>query len=92
MRVKYLAQEHNALPRPGLEPGPFAPESSALTIGHVHYFYLRQNRMKVDKVRAFCDVSLGSVVSKRSLHVVNIFFSFSDILQIRKRTSSKNNT
>ena len=32
MRVKCLAQEHNAAPRPGLEPGPFDPESSALTI------------------------------------------------------------
>ena len=32
MRVKYLAQEHNAVPRPGLETGPFNPESSALTI------------------------------------------------------------
>ena len=36
MRVKYLVQEHNAdspVPRPGLELGPFDPESSALTIG-----------------------------------------------------------
>ena len=32
MRVKYLAQEHNAVPWPGLEPGPPDPESSALTI------------------------------------------------------------
>ena len=32
MRVKYLAQEHNAVPRPGLEPGPPDAESSALTI------------------------------------------------------------
>ena len=32
MRVKCLAQEHNAVPRPGLEPGPPDPESSALTI------------------------------------------------------------
>ena len=32
MRVKYLAQEHNAVPRPGLETGPPGPESSALTI------------------------------------------------------------
>ena len=32
MRVTYLAQEHNAVPRPGLEPGPPDPESSALTI------------------------------------------------------------
>ena len=32
MKVKCLAQEHNTVPRPGLEPGPFDPESSALTI------------------------------------------------------------
>ena len=32
MRVKCLAQEHNAVPRSGLEPGPPDPESSALTI------------------------------------------------------------
>ena len=32
MRVKCLAQEHNAVPRPGLEPGLFDPESTTLTI------------------------------------------------------------
>ena len=32
MRVKYLVQEHNVVPRPGLEPGPPDLESSALTI------------------------------------------------------------
>ena len=32
MRVKCLAQEHNAVPRPGLEPGPPDPDYSALTI------------------------------------------------------------
>ena len=32
MRVKYLAQEHNEVSRPGLEPGPFDPESSTLTV------------------------------------------------------------
>ena len=32
MRVKCLAQEHKAVPRPGLEPRPLDPESSALTI------------------------------------------------------------
>ena len=32
MRVKCLAQEHNVVPRPGLEPGLPDPESSALTI------------------------------------------------------------
>ena len=33
MRVKCLAQEHNTMTRPGLEPGPLDPESSALTTG-----------------------------------------------------------
>ena len=32
MRVKCLAQEHNTMSRPWLEPGPLAPESSALTM------------------------------------------------------------
>ena len=32
MRVKCLTQEHDIVPQPGLEPGPFNPESSALTI------------------------------------------------------------
>ena len=32
VRVKCLALEHNAVPRPGLELGPSDPESSALTI------------------------------------------------------------
>ena len=31
MRVKCLAQEHNTMNRPGLEPRPLDPESSALT-------------------------------------------------------------
>ena len=31
MRVKCLVQEHNTMTRPGLEPGPLDPESSALT-------------------------------------------------------------
>ena len=32
MGINCLAQEHNAVPRPGLEPGKFDPESNALTI------------------------------------------------------------
>ena len=32
MGIKCLAQEHNTVPRPGLKPGPFDPESSGLTI------------------------------------------------------------
>ena len=31
MRVKHLAQEHNTVPWPGLEPGPLDLESRALT-------------------------------------------------------------
>ena len=31
LRVKCLAEEHNTMTRPGLEPGPLDPESSALT-------------------------------------------------------------
>ena len=31
MRVKCIAQEHNTMTRPGLEPGPLDSESSALT-------------------------------------------------------------
>ena len=31
VKVKCLAQEHNTMTRPGLEPGPLDPESSALT-------------------------------------------------------------
>ena len=31
MRVKCLAQKYNTMTRPGLEPGPLDPESSALT-------------------------------------------------------------
>ena len=30
MRVKRLAQEHNTMTRPGLDPGPFDPDYSAL--------------------------------------------------------------
>ena len=36
MRVKCLAQEHNMMTRPGLEPRPLDPESSALTIRPPH--------------------------------------------------------
>ena len=34
MRAKFLAQEHNPVPRRGLEPGPFHSKSSALTISN----------------------------------------------------------
>ena len=36
MRVKCLAKEHNTMTLAGLEPGPFDPESSVLTIRPLH--------------------------------------------------------
>ena len=36
VRVKCLSQEHNAVPRPGLKPRPFDPESSTVTIRSLH--------------------------------------------------------
>ena len=36
MRTKCLAQEHNTMTRPGLEPGPLDPESSVLTTRPPH--------------------------------------------------------
>ena len=49
VRVKCLAQEHNAMARPGFEPGPLDPESSSLTTKPPHllqklvniYMYIR---------------------------------------------------
>ena len=43
VRVKCLAQEHNAVPRPRIDPGPLDPESSALTI-RPQYFPLFKDR------------------------------------------------
>ena len=60
MGVKCLAQEHNAVPRPGLEAGPFDPESSPLTIRppHLPGTGLEKNlksRLKCD-LAVFCPV------------------------------------
>ena len=42
LRVKCVAlQKHNAVPWPGLEPGPLGSESSALTINCASLFFLR---------------------------------------------------
>ena len=40
MRVMCLAQEHNAVPWPGLKCRPFDPESNTLTIRPPCIFYL----------------------------------------------------
>ena len=49
MRVKCLAQEHNAVPRPGLEPGPPDPESSALTISYTCLYLGASSLLENDK-------------------------------------------
>ena len=48
MRVKGLAQEHNTMTRPRLEPGPLDPESSAVTIRQLRllHVYMRQSLQK----------------------------------------------
>ena len=52
MRVKCLAQEHNAVPRSGLEPRPPDPESSALTIRpprlpYIMYTWLKEQDITI---------------------------------------------
>ena len=50
MAVKCLAQEHTTVPRPGLDPGPFDPESSALTIRPPRLPYISIVRTSYGKV------------------------------------------
>ncbi len=47
VHVKCFAQEHNAMPRPGLEPGTLDPESSPLTIRppRLPYFFKAAKNM-----------------------------------------------
>ena len=47
MRVKCLAQEYNTLSRPGPEPGPLDPESSALTMRQPRLPLLKQSNLKL---------------------------------------------
>ena len=57
MRVKCLAQEHNAVSRPGLEPGPPDPESSVLTI--------RPPRLPPGVIRLHVNASYFSTTAER---------------------------
>ena len=50
MRVRCLVQEHNAVPWPGLEPGPLDSESSALTIlGNHKLLAVKKQNGEVDR-------------------------------------------
>ena len=62
MGVKCLAQEHNAVPRPGLEPGTSDPESSALTIRPPHLpsvLGLSVNKLGYDSYGGFANSKSG---------------------------------
>ena len=52
MRVKCLAQEHNTMTWPGLELGPLAPESSALTTRPSLYISTSEQIGQADKMLA----------------------------------------
>ena len=70
MRVKCLAPEHNTVPRPGLEPGPFDLESSALTIWPAappNYFdYLIQISLDKQCDKSFTAINMLSVMTVTS--------------------------
>ena len=68
MRVKCLAQEHNAVPQPGLEPGPFDLESSALTIRPPHLPQTLSHKRQIDPSRKSKTVFLSETLSMHVLH------------------------
>ena len=61
MKVKCLAQEHNTMSRPELEPGPLPPESSPITglkinafAGHQQMFSSRKSHE--DQIALFDEI------------------------------------
>ena len=70
MRVKCLAQEHSVVPRPGLKPGPFDPESSALTMRPPRLPLLYEVALALNVLELFAPYSLdGSMVHRRLLPI-----------------------
>ena len=65
MGVKCLAQEHNTVPRPGLELGPFDPESSALTIRPPRLYGTRELK-DTRKLKSQNLVLISAVVSSET--------------------------
>ena len=79
MRVKCLAQEHNAMTRPGLEPVPSDPESKALTIRpprhphiRVHWFYFIFSACGVHVV-CILEVSVFGLPVKQSILFICLY-------------------
>ena len=54
MRVKCFAQEHITMTRPGLEPGPLDPDSSALTT----------KPPRLPLVRLYCEINPSLLTTK----------------------------
>ena len=65
MRVKCLAQEHNTITWPRLEPGPLDPESSALTTKPPRLPHLSQILIKKDyeiKIKIIKVILITSII------------------------------
>ena len=91
MGIKCLAQEHNAVHRPGLEPGPSdmsGPESSALTIRPPRH-PLKKNLLLSDRLNTYQHIQMVStrpwhspnfgrlhMKSANSLDLQAVFFAF----------------
>ena len=70
MRVKCLAQEHNTMTQPGLEPGPLDPESSLLTTRPLPLRHSKSSQIlwfhsSVDNVQVSREVTSSSPVEVR---------------------------
>ena len=76
-RVKFLAEEHNAVPRPGLEPGPPDPESSALTIRspRLPYTQYMYTFIYLIKLSCFCCLTPPTTMSIRCSCLCNEGFT-----------------
>ena len=61
MRVKYLAQEHNAVPQLGLEPRLLGPKSSALTIRSPRLPFQNKSNYDSSSTEVSAERSLSSV-------------------------------
>ena len=66
MGVKCLAQEHNTVPRPGIEPGPCDPESSALTIRTPRLPLIKEVELGID-ARPLTHAGVRGVRSKLTI-------------------------
>ena len=69
MRVKCLAQEHNTMTLPALEPGPLDPKSSALTTRPpIRLYVLSCSYLEFNLPRIIDLLSLVTIVISNFLH------------------------